>query len=49
MLSTPIYKHAGVKPNGYAGDAVLMKYIYKNDYQGNCFPSKIFHKWVCLL
>ena len=35
------------KPLGYAGDFIMMNYLYENDYTGESIFSKLIHRYTC--
>lgn len=44
ILSVPILARTNTRPRGYAGDWVMMAYIYQNEYLGPNLFGKILHK-----
>ncbi len=44
ILESEFLKRTNLRPKGYAGDAVMMEMIYKNEYIGQSSFGKIFHK-----
>jgi extracellular factor (EF) 3-hydroxypalmitic acid methyl ester biosynthesis protein len=44
VQEAPFYWRIINKPNGYAGDAYMMKYIYENRYEGETPFGKFLHK-----
>ncbi len=44
IQEAPFYWQIINKPNGYAGDASMMNYIYKNRYEGETFFGMMLHK-----
>ena len=44
VQEAPFYWRIINKPNGYAGDAEMMSYIYRNDYEGDSPFGKFLHK-----
>lgn len=45
ILSSEFMARTNLKPRGYAGDSIMMKMIYENDYRGNCTFSKVLYKF----
>ena len=43
-LKTPYYRQIITKPRGYAGDADMMKIIYRNEFEGDDVFSKLIHR-----
>jgi len=44
VQEAPFYWRIINKPNGYAGDAEMMRYIYRNRFEGNSPFGKFLHK-----
>jgi extracellular factor (EF) 3-hydroxypalmitic acid methyl ester biosynthesis protein len=44
IMCSPFMRRTNLKPRGYAGDYIMMKMIYLNDYEGNSTFSKLMHK-----
>jgi extracellular factor (EF) 3-hydroxypalmitic acid methyl ester biosynthesis protein len=44
IMCSPFMRRTNLKPRGYAGDYVMMKMIYLNDYEGDSTFSKLMHK-----
>lgn len=47
VQEAPFYWRIINKPNGYAGDANMMHYIYRNRYEGATPFGKFLHKHAC--
>ncbi|MCX7999034.1 MAG: class I SAM-dependent methyltransferase [Leptospiraceae bacterium] len=44
ILESEFLKRTNLRPKGYAGDAVMMEMLYRNEYLGKSSFGKIFHK-----
>ena len=44
IMCSPFMRRTNLKPRGYAGDYVMMKMIYLNDYEGDSTFAKLMHK-----
>ena len=44
VQEAPFYRRIMKKPNGYAGDAEMMSYIYRNAFEGETPFGKFLHK-----
>jgi extracellular factor (EF) 3-hydroxypalmitic acid methyl ester biosynthesis protein len=44
IMCSPFMKRTNLKPQGYAGDYVMMKMLYLNQYEGTSTFSKLMHK-----
>jgi len=47
VQEAPFYWRIINKPNGYAGDAYMMHYIYRNTFEGETPFGKFLHKHAC--
>jgi extracellular factor (EF) 3-hydroxypalmitic acid methyl ester biosynthesis protein len=47
IQEAPFYWRIINKPNGYAGDAYMMHYIYRNKFEGGTPFGKFLHKHAC--
>jgi len=47
VQEAPFYWRIINKPNGYAGDAYMMHYIYRNMFEGGTPFGKFLHKHAC--
>jgi extracellular factor (EF) 3-hydroxypalmitic acid methyl ester biosynthesis protein len=45
VVSAPVLYHAWAKPLGYAGDHVLMSYIYEKRWEGASLFGKLMHRY----
>jgi len=45
VVPAPILNQAWAKPNGYAGDHVVMSYIYDKSWEGANLYAKLIHKY----
>jgi hypothetical protein len=45
VVSAPVLYHAWAKPLGYAGDHVLMSYIYEKRWEGTHLFAKLMHRY----
>jgi len=48
-LSSPFIRRIYEKPLGYAGDYVMMNYIYEDGYEGDTTYDKLVHRYVLSL
>jgi len=48
-LSSPFIRRIYEKPLGYAGDYVMMNYIYEDGYEGDTTYNKLLHRYVLSL
>jgi extracellular factor (EF) 3-hydroxypalmitic acid methyl ester biosynthesis protein len=44
IMSAPFMRRTNLKPRGYAGDYLMMKMLYLNQYEGDSTFSKLMHK-----
>ncbi len=44
IMSSAFMRRTNLKPRGYAGDYIMMKMLYVNDYEGDSTFSKLMHK-----
>lgn len=44
IMCSPFMARTNLKPRGYAGDSVMMKMLYDNDYEGQSTFGKLMHK-----
>jgi extracellular factor (EF) 3-hydroxypalmitic acid methyl ester biosynthesis protein len=44
ILSVPMLVRTNIRPRGYAGDYVMMEYIYRDELVGSSLFGKILHK-----
>jgi extracellular factor (EF) 3-hydroxypalmitic acid methyl ester biosynthesis protein len=44
IMSSPFMRRTNLKPRGYAGDYIMMKMLYRNDFEGDSTFSKLMHK-----
>lgn len=45
VVSAPVLYHAWAKPLGYAGDHVLMSYIYEKKWEGSHLFARLMHRY----
>ncbi len=45
VVPAPILHQAWAKPNGYAGDHMVMSYIYDQRWEGSSLYAKLIHKY----
>jgi len=44
IMCSPFMSRTNLKPRGYPGDSVMMRMLYKNEYEGETTFSKLMHK-----
>lgn len=47
IQEAPFYRRIINKPNGYAGDAYMMRFIYQNQFEGETPFGMFLHKHAC--
>ena len=44
IMCSPFMRRTNLKPRGYSGDSVMMRMLYKNEYEGETTFSKLMNK-----
>lgn len=44
IMCSPFMRRTNLKPRGYSGDSVMMRMLYRNEFEGETTFSKLMHK-----